>query len=241
MIQEQVIKFSDHLEELRRRLIISGLSIALFAAISFVLSDILMEIISAPIAKRIHALYFFSPYEAFMIKFKVSFVSGTVLSAPVIFTQLWRFVSPGLYSREQRAIRPLIIFSTLLFGCGVLFAYFVVIPTALTFFLDFEASGLHPLISISSYLSFFLSFVLTFGLMFVLPLILVGLISLRVVNASVLSCQRKFVIVLIFILAAVLTPTADILTQFLLAIPLWALFEISVWIGRRIERERVSR
>lgn len=241
MVHDRTINFSDHLEELRKRLITSSLSVVLFGTISFFLSDVLIEMISAPISGRVHALYFFSPYEAFMTKLKVSIVSGIILSAPIIFTQLWRFVSPGLYAREQRAIFPLMIFSTLLFCGGVFFAYVIVMPTALNFFLGFETSTLHPLISISSYISFFLSFVLAFGIMFVLPVILVGLISLEVINSSFLNCQRKLVVVLIFILAAVLTPTADVFTQCFLAIPLWVLFEVSIWMGRRIESKRVGR
>ena len=238
MNQETDINLSEHLEDLRKRVIISLVVISVLSILSFFFSDTLMAIISAPVKHNIRTLYFLSPYEAFMVKLNISLVSGIVLSVPVIFTQLWRFVSPGLYTKEQRTILPLIFVSTILFVLGALFAYFLVIPFAFKFFMDFQTLTLVPLISIGSYISLFLSLILIFGLVFDLPVVLLGLISLGVVQTSFLSHQRKIVIVLIFIVAAVLTPTVDILTQCLLALALWLLFEVSVWIGKALEKRR---
>ena len=165
-------------------------------------------------------------------------MTGVLISLPVIFTQLWLFVAPGLRTREQQVILPLALSSTLLFLIGGLFAYFAVIPFVLNFFLGFQSSALSPLISIGSYVSFFLSFILVFGIVFDLPIVLVGLIWLGVVEASFLACQRKWAVLSIFILAAVLTPTIDMLTQCLLAIPLWGFYELSILIGREIEKRR---
>lgn len=240
MFQEGLANFSEHLEELRGKLIICALSAAVFSLISFFLSDFLITIVSAPIMNNVYALYFLSPYEAFMTKLKISIVTGVLLSSPIIFTQLWLFVAPGLREKEQHVILPLALTSTFLFVLGGLFAYFAVIPFVLNFFLGFQTAALHPLISIGSYISFFLSFILIFGLVFELPVILVGLIWLGVIGTSFLVCHRKWAIIVIFIAAAVLTPTVDMFTQCLLAIPLWIFFELSILIGRKIEKQRGS-
>lgn len=235
------IRIADHLEELRKRLIVSLAAIGLSALVSFLLSDVLISIMTAPVKQHIESLYFLSPYEAFLVKLKASLVSGVILSLPVVFSQAWLFVSPGLYPREQRTILPLMMISTLLFVAGVFFAYFLVVPLALKFFLGFQTPTLVPLLSIDSYLSFFISLILIFGLVFDFPVILLGLIALGVIGTSFLSEQRKAIIVALFAFAAILTPTVDIFTQCLLAIPLWILFELSIWIGRRMERRRPAR
>lgn len=173
-----------------------------------------------------------------MTKVKLSVVSGIIISLPVIFYQLWKFISPGLYLSEKEKILPLVFISTALFLVGALFAYFGVIPFALNFFLNFQTESLEPLISIGSYISFFLSFILVFGIVFELPVLLIGLMFLGVVKAEFLRAQRKIAVVGIFVLAAVLTPTVDLITQFLLAIPLWILFELSILLGKRIEKKR---
>ena len=213
MSQRQEVNFFEDLEELRRRIIVSLLSIVVFAAASFFFSDSLIAIITAPIKTSVRVLYFHSPYEAFMATLNITLVSGIVLSLPVIFTQLWYFVSPGLYTKEQEVILPLIFASTILFVAGALFAYFFVVPFAFKFFLGFQTQTLLPLISIGSYISLFLSLILIFGLIFDLPVVLLGLISLGVLHTSFLSHQRKVVVVLIFIVAALVTPTVDIFTQ----------------------------
>ncbi|MBI4395277.1 MAG: twin-arginine translocase subunit TatC, partial [Candidatus Omnitrophica bacterium] len=158
-----------------------------------------------------------------------------ILSLPVIFTQLWQFASPGLYPNEKRIVTILIGSSTILFLIGVLFAYFVAVPLGLRFFLNFKSSALTPLISLDSYFSFLISFLIAFGIMFDLPVLLIGLIWLGVVKTEFLARQRKLIIIFLFILAAILTPTADVVTQCLLAIPLWLLFELSLWVGYGLE------
>lgn len=227
----------DHLEELRKRLIVSLISVGALSVLSFFSSDVLIKLIVAPAMRYIYSLYFFSPYEAFMTKIKVSIVTGLVLSLPVIFYQLWLFVSPGLYPKEKKLVLPLVIISSVLFLIGVLFSYYLVIPFALSFFLNFQTGTLAPLISIGSYLSFFLSLVLIFGFLFDIPVVLIGLIVLGVIKTEFLKAQRKITIVAIFILAAVLTPTVDLFTQCVLAVALWMLFEFSIWVGAQIEKK----
>ena len=235
------INLSEHLEELRTRFIVSIVSVVILTVLSFLISDLLVAVITAPIKQSVSTLYFLSPYEAFITKLQISLVGGIILSLPIIFSQIWLFVSPGLNTRERKAVFPVILFSSLLFALGVLFAYFLVIPFALKFFLDFQTPSLQPLISIHFYISFFLSLILTFGIIFDLPVLVVGLVILKIVNVEFLTCQRKPVILIIFILAAILTPTVDIFTQCLLAFPLWFLFELSLWIAKRIDGRPRSR
>ena len=238
LVQEKEMNLAGHLEELRRRVLIALVAVFLFGVISFFYSESLMNFVTAPIQKSLDTLYFLTPYEAFLARIKLAIVSGIILSSPIIFLELWFFVSPGLYQKEKKIIFPVVLSSSVLFILGVCFAYYLVIPFALKFFMGFQTYSLLPLISLGSYLSFFLSLLLVFGLMFDLPVFLVGLVALKVIGASFLASQRKLVIVLIFILAAVLTPTVDVFTQCLLAVPLWFLFELSVLIARGIEKRR---
>ena len=235
MTPSEQLDLSGHLEELRKRLIVVIISVAAFALLSFLFSGPLITLMTLPISKRVPYLYFFSPYEAFLVKLKIALAGGILLSLPVIFYQLWSFVSPGLYLKEKKLILPAVLISTVLFAFGALFAFVVVLPLALQFFLAFQTEKLVPLISIGSYISFFLSLVLIFGIVFDFPLVLIGLIHFKVIGTSFLVRQRKTMIVLIFILAAVLTPTVDIVTQCLLAVPLWLLYEGSIIVGQRIE------
>ena len=238
MEQTEPFKLEDHLEELRRRVLIVFLSIGVLALFSFLASDFLMVVIKLPVKQELPDLFFFTPYEAFTVKLKISLAGGILLSLPIVFYHLWRFVSPGLYVRERNVILPIAAVSSVLFAFGVLFAYFLVVPFAIKFFLTFETATLVPLISVNAYLSLFFSLLLTFGIIFVLPVVLIGLISFGILNTAFLRCQRKWIVVLIFVFAAVLTPTVDIITQCLLALPLWLLFEGSVWMGKKIETRR---
>ena len=238
IVPEKEMNLAEHLEELRRRLIIILVAVALFGGFSFLYSEKLMDLVLAPIQRNLDTLYFFTPYEAFLARVKLAIVSGIILSSPIIFLELWFFVSPGLYRKEKKLVLPMVAGSTGLFLLGVLFAHFFVIPFALKFFMGFQTYSLLPLISLGSYLSFFLSFVLVFGLAFNLPLVLTGLIAFGVIGTPFLASHRKFVIVLVFVLAAILTPTVDIFTQCVLAIPLWLLFELSILIGKAVEKKR---
>lgn len=212
------------------------ISCGFFSTLCFFFSDPLLNLMILPIQQNVYSLYFLSPYEAFITKVKLSVVCGMMISLPIIFYQLWKFISPGLYPSEKQKILPLVFISTALFLMGALLAYFGVIPFALKFFISFQNESLVPLISIGSYSSFFLSFILIFGIVFELPVLLIGLIFLGVLKAEFLEAQRKIAIVSIFILAAILTPTVDLMTQFLLAVPLWILFELSILLGKRISR-----
>lgn len=230
-------KLICHFEEMRKRLTVALLAVGVLTLVSFFLSNYFILLLTAPARGVIDQLYFFSPYEAFVVKLKVSLTGGVVLGLPVIVSQLWQFVVPALYQKEQRMIVPAAAASVLLFFAGVLFAYFLVVPLALKFFLSFKTSSLYPLISFDSYISFFLSLLFLFGIAFDLPVLLVGLMAAGIVPASSLARGRRAVVVLIVAGAAVLTPTTDVLTQCLLSLALWLLFELAVWLGRGFERK----
>lgn len=234
MNEMQDEKLIGHFEELRKRLIITLLSVTVLTLVSFFLSDFFILLLTAPAHNKIEQLYFFSPYEAFMVKLRVALTGGIVLGMPVIVSQLWQFIAPALYFKEQKLVLSVVVVSVFLFFAGVLFAYFLVVPFALEFFLSFKTQFLFPLISFDSYISFLLSLLLIFGIAFDLPVLLVGLMAAGVFPPSFLSGQRGLFVILIFILAAILTPTTDVITQCLLALPLWVLFELSILAGRAL-------
>lgn len=232
--------FVSHLEELRRRLILWILSFCLAAIVSYFFSHQILDILIQPLRQmdKSTELFFQKPYEAFLIHIKVAALAGAIFSSPVFFSQMWLFVSPGLYENEKKFILPLIFISVLLFLIGILFAYTMVIPWGLGFFLSFQTETLKPMINVNSYFSFLNGMLFAFGLLFDFPVLVTGLSALGIIHTSTLRSARKPIIVIIFVLAAVLTPSPDPVSQLMLAIPLVFLFEISVLISRGIEKRR---
>jgi len=160
-----------------------------------------------------------------------------MLTSPYILYQIWKFISPGLLPREKKYVAPFVISSTFLFLGGILFGYFVVLPPAFKFFVGFNNQYLQAMISFREYLSLFVTFLLGFGLSFELPVFIFFLTKLGIVNAKMLSKQRKFAILFIFIFAAALTPSPDALSQILMAIPLMFLYEVSIFVARFARKE----
>ncbi|HXV27336.1 MAG TPA: twin-arginine translocase subunit TatC [bacterium] len=230
--------FLSHLEELRHRLIVSIAAFFIASVISYFFSQALLDLLIEPLHRyeKIQ-LFFQKPYEAFLTHLKVAAFAGFVLSSPVFFTQLWLFISPGLYEKEKRVLLPLILVSIALFLIGTSFAYLVVIPWGLHFLLGFQTESLKPLLTVGTYFSFLLGMMLAFGALFDFPVVMIGLVQLKLVTTKTLAKSRKLTIVLIFIAAALLTPSPDPASQLALALPLLLLFEISLlaagWLERR--------
>ena len=155
-------------------------------------------------------------------------VCGVLLASPVIFSQIWRFIAPGLYKHEQRVLIPFVLLSTLCFLGGSMFGYLVVFPPAFKFLVGYSNDYLTSLPSVSEYLSLALQLLLAFGAIFELPVLMVFLAKLGIINVSFLNRNRKYAILINFILAAILTPTPDVVNQCMMAIPLLILYEISV-------------
>lgn len=220
--------FLEHLDEMRRRLIVALVAMSACAFASFFYADKILDFMAIPMRPYIDAVYFFSPADAFVVKIKVSLLSGLIFSSPVILAQLWLFVSPALYPNERRAILPLTFITTSLFVGGSCFSFFKVAPMTLQFLMSMQTEFMKPMVSMSEYISFLTMMVIAFGFAFNLPVFILALVASRVVGTQALNKFQRHVIVLIFIAAAVLTPGPDIASQLMLAIPLLILFELSI-------------
>ncbi|MDP2943040.1 MAG: twin-arginine translocase subunit TatC [Candidatus Omnitrophota bacterium] len=228
----------EHLDELRYRILISLAAIAIGTAIAFWK----IKPIVAYLAKPVGHLVFLSPTEAFMAYFKLAFFVGLFLASPVILFQIWGFVSSALKEKEQKTFLFFLPFSVILFLCGAAFAFFIVIPLALKFLINFAGPEVLPVISISEYLSFITILTLIFGAVFELPVAIIILSKLGLVTPAFLSKNRRWAILIIFLAAAALTPTPDAFTQILMAIPMILLYEISIWVSRLVyvKREEIK-
>ncbi len=166
---------------------------------------------------------------------------GVILASPVIFLQIWRFVAPGLYRHEKQVLLPFTLISTLCFVGGAAFGYFVVFPPAFRFLMGYESEILDPLPAVSEYFSLSLKLLIAFGLVFELPIFMVFLAKLGIVDTDFLKKNRKYAFLISFVIAAILTPTPDVVNQLLMAGPLVILYEVSIvaimLFGRRPFRE----
>jgi sec-independent protein translocase protein TatC len=235
--------FLDHLEELRWRIIYSligvviGLAIGLYFSFAF---DILGWL-QKPLLPYMngHRLVILHPMDGFTIKIQLAFVIGFTVAAPVIGYQVWAFLAPALHKPEKRIVLPVLFAAAVLFLCGVALAWFYVLPASLKWLAEINATGsLDMMYAASEYFSFASTMALAFGLSFELPLVIVALVAMGVMSASFLNRSRKFAFLLIFILAAVLSPGDAVIATIALAVPLYLLYEISVVVAFFIERQR---
>jgi sec-independent protein translocase protein TatC len=169
---------------------------------------------------------------------KISFYGSLFLTSPYILYQLWKFISPGLYKSEKKYMIPFVISSTILFICGILFGYYLALPPAFSFFVEFSSDFLKPMFSLREYLSLSLKLLLAFGVSFELPVVIFFLARIGVVSSKMLSRNRRYAILIIFIAAAILTPSPDALTQIIMAIPLMGLYEIGIIVAKLAEKKR---
>lgn len=229
----------DHLTELRDRLIRSAFAIIIATGFALYFSEIIFDLVRSPIAAHLPegGLVFTNPLDKFMGHIKVSLVSGIILACPIWLYQVWKFVSPGLYAHEKRYSILFVFTGVLLFVVGVSFAYFLVLPAAFKFLFSFGGTTDRPLITISEYLSFFSTMTLVFGCCFELPLILVILGLIGLISAKALREKRRFAIVGMAFVSAILTPP-DVLSMLLLLVPLMVLYEISIIVVSIFEKKR---
>ena len=223
---------TEHLQELRGCLIKSIAALILGTGCSIYFLQDIMDILTAATKE----LYYMRPAEAFMIYMKVALLSGLILSSPFILYELYSFVRPALTLRERRFTLICIPLSLVLFITGMLFSYSFVFPRGLEFFLGFAAGKVNPLISMESYLDFMLMLVVPFGFAFNVPVVLTLLAYLNIVSAKMLMKYQRHVILVAFIIAGVITPTPDVITQTLLAVPLILLYEVSIVIIKCVLR-----
>jgi sec-independent protein translocase protein TatC len=186
-------------------------------------------------------LHFIGPLEVFMMKLNVSFFAGMLMASPYIFYQVWAFVATGLTEKERKLVRILVPVSVILFFIGCLFAYFMVLPVALYFLVVVSANGLVPMLVISKYVSLVVICCAAFGIVFEIPLIILFLTRIGIVSPMFLAEKRKYAILLMITLAAILTPTTDVVNLALMSVPMIVLYEISIWLSRMAWRRRQNR
>lgn len=225
--------FVDHLSELRSRLIKSAIAVVIGMAVSVWRIDDIVAFVTSPVS----TLYVMRPAEAFLIYMKIALWSGAVLASPILFYQFWAFLLPAFTTHEKKILVLFVPASVLLFLGGLAFSFAVVLPQSLHFLMTFTTAEVQPLWSLEGYLDFALLMVLPFGVIFNMPLLLIALAKMGLVSSEQLKLVRKYVIVLSFIVAAIITPTTDMVTQSLLAVPIIVLYEFSLAFIRYILRE----
>lgn len=244
MTTDERMPFMQHLEELRRRLIICAIAIAIGFGICYFFKERIFDVLMSPLIEALppeqgKKLIYTAPHEAFITYLKVAFLAGLGLAVPVILFQFWYFVAPGLYEHEKRYVLPIVFLSSLFFLGGALFGYFIVFPYGFDFFVSFADDFITPMISTREYLSFAVRLLLAFGIIFELPILTFFLTKLGLVTSTFLRRWRKYAIVLVFAIAAALTPP-DVFTQSLMALPLIVLYEASVWIAHIFGRKETE-
>lgn len=235
MNDEDKQPFTNHLDELRKRLITSFVAVGIGFVASYAFKEKLFYILVAPLQNAMKSgdslIYTHLP-EAFFTFLKTALISGILLASPVLLYQFWMFIAPGLYDREKKLLIPILFLSTLFFTGGALFGYFIVFPWGFKFFLSFATDTIRPMPSMREYLGFASKLLLAFGIVFELPLVITFLAKLGIVSIEFLKKNRKYAILIFFVGAAMLTPP-DVVTQIMMALPLMLLYEISI-IGARI-------
>lgn len=226
----------DHLAELRTRLFVALGSWVAAAGATFAFRFRLLEWLQAPLPEAMPLAYF-SILEPFVASMQIASFFGLVLASPVLVSQIWAFIAPGLYPEERRYAVPFILFTALAFALGVAFAYFVVLPITLPILLGFLGAQAEGLLSIGRYISSLLMFMGVFGLLFEMPVLGFLLARIGILRAAPMVRQRRWAIVTGLVLAAVITPTADPFNFALVAVPIVVLYEVSVVVVRLAQRK----
>ena len=231
-IQEAEMPFLDHLEELRWRLIKSLIAVVIITIISFYFSGYFLDLVLYSVQNLDHEinLQVLKVQTVFIIKLEISLIIGLVLGLPVILYQIWQFVSPGLKGKEKRYIWPVIFFATISFIIGAAFAFYIIVPLALNFFLGLAPQDVSNQIALDFYFGFIARIIIVFGVVFELPVASLLLTKLGVLSPRILKKYRRHAIIIMFVGAAILTPP-DPTTQVLLAIPLLVLYEATILIS----------
>lgn len=261
-IEDSTAPLIEHLAELRSRLIHSVVAFIIGMVICFTVATPVFNMLTAPLCQVLSErgqdcdLIFISPQEGFFVAIKISLLGGFILAFPYIGFQMWRFVAPGLYKSEKGAFLPFLVASPFMFALGASFAFFVVTPLAYDFFLGFQQfgaegeavvgeevqQGLSVVFqgSAQEYLNLTIKFIVAFGLCFQLPVLLTLMGKAGLVSAEGLGNVRKYAVVGILVLAALVTPP-DVITQIILFVVVYGLYEISIFLVRRVETKREAK
>lgn len=240
---DERMPFLAHLEELRSCLVRSAIAVGVCFLGTYLFKEELYQGLAQPLKAAMPPdakLIYTAPAEAFFTYLKIALLAAIVVASPVIFHQFWRFVAPGLYDHERKAVWPFVLVSSVLFIVGAVFCYMMVFPYAFQFFMSFATDDIVPMLSLKSYLSFSATLLFAFGVIFEMPLVLVFLGRIGVIGSKGLKKNRKFAILIMFVAGAMFTPP-DVVTQVMMALPLIILYEISIWMVIATEKKKDER
>lgn len=235
-----MIATSAHLVELRQRLIVSFCAIFLFAALSYIFAEHIARFFMTPLflaSPRLVKLVYTNLTEAFITYLKLALLLGIIFSIPVLLYEMWMFVAPGLHKKEKKTVLTIVFWASLLFGAGACFAFFIVLPRALHFFMGFANPQLTPLPKLSGYLTFVARTSLAFGLAFEIPFLMVAAAKVGWVKRGYFANKRKYFYPAILVLSLLLA-AGDLMAAILLCLPLFALYESGILIIRLFTRDR---
>ena len=239
--EPQEATFISHLLELRDRLLRAVGAVLLLFLVTAPFANTLYEYLAAPLMSALpegNTMISTEPHGPFFVPFKFAFAFATAIAMPYLLYQLWAFIAPGLYDSEKRLAIPLLVSSSGLFYLGIAFAYFVVFPLIFQFFTSTAPEGVAVMTDINSYLSFVLKLFFAFGLAFEVPVATVLMVRMGVTTTTSLAAKRPYIIVGAFVVGMLLTPP-DLFSQTMLAIPVWVLFEVGLYVSKMV-KPRVS-
>lgn len=222
----------EHLAEFRRSIIICVVAVGIAAILCFSYNEQLLAIVALPLTAIGQKLIVTGVTEAFFVKLQLSFLAGFILAFPIVSWAVWRFFRPALYPHERKYIYILFPITIILFAMGVLFSYFTILPMVLSFFVYIAGQNLETMFKVDQYVSFVMSFCIPFGLVFELPVLTFFLTKIGVIKPQLLSKNRKYALLIIVILAGVLTPGPDPISQVMMAVPVYILYEVSIWVSK---------
>lgn len=228
------MSFLDHLDELRRRLINCVLALAVGCAIAFVFINRIFAFVMLPLQQMLPPggrLIYTQGGEAFMLYMKIGALAGLIIAIPLILIQLWLFIAPGLYAHEKKFAIPFVLFSTAFFLVGALFSHYVAFPWTWKFFIGFQTPYMEFMPKISEAFSLYVTMLLGFGLIFQMPTLVLFLARMGVISAGFLLRHTKYAVLGIFIIAAIISPGTDVVSQALMAGPMLGLYGISILVA----------
>jgi sec-independent protein translocase protein TatC len=222
----------EHLADLRKALLISVLAIGVASMVCYAFSEQLLDIVTLPLRSIHQQLIVTGVTEAFFVKLELSFLAGVIIAFPIVAWAIWGFFKPALYPHERKYIYVLFPATLFLFATGVLFSYFGILPLVLKFFVYIAGQNLQTMFKVDQYVSFVMSFSLPFGIVFELPVIMFFMTKIGIVKPEMLTKNRKYIILAIVIIAGALTPGPDPISQIMMAIPMYILFEVSIIVSK---------
>lgn len=230
----------DHLDELRGRIVKILATLIIFTIVGFFFSDYLLKYVTEPFVKTGLKLNIFTLTGGFFVRMKASFLAGFLIGLPVLIFQIWSFIAPAIEKKSRKFIRNSLFVSIFLFYSGASFVFFLLLPFAIPVLLAFIGEGMASTIGADDYISFMILFTLAMGLLFELPIVIMILTKMGIVTPKFLSEKRKYSIVIIWIIAAIITPQPDAISQAMVAVPLMFLYEVSIIIAKFIYKKKLE-